>query len=374
MTFSLKSWNIPDPSIQALVLLTCSSSDHGTTELLALVVSATTASYESITLNNTNLGASGIGVNIYADHVDYRSSFLAPIMSQQDKFITQLTQIVICQLSEKMGNSGIRQSALNTLTEVVQRFIQEIGSTAASYANASSRTQCNYFDIELALAEVGYDISDLAQWENNSNPCPMPIDIGSLETSYSAASNNTDSESIKMRELQTSIAMNKRTRNGTVIFDSEKNILEILEKETGAHSAKRKKGKSSGGKKRLGMKHVPPHCPDYPDGMLYKHTPIYWKGAHHGVAQEEKGAEPAERKEDIDNFEKTRKILIAHSGIFSAFGNKDKHKKRKIAMLGIDVDQLPPAKRQKMSDKMENDADAQDDGVEILENKYVDIE
>ena len=293
-------------------------------------------------------------------------------MSQQDKFITQLTQIVICQLSEKLKISGIRQSALNTLTEVVQRFIQEIGSTAASYANASSRTQCNYFDIELALRDVGFSVNELAHWEIGSNPCPMAIDIGSLETSYSSSkqsksstSKETDTESIKLRELQRSIANNKRTRNGTVIFDSEKNIMEILEKHTGSGATTRKKKKSES--KAKGHRHinVPLFCPDFPSKMLWKQTSIFWKGRHH-----EHAADSDDKKtedEDIDNFEKTRKILIAHSGIFSSFENKNKHKKRKIAMLDIDVDQLPSTKRAKMNDKMEEE---EDDGIEILENKY----
>merc|ERR1712129_265122 len=113
------------------------------------------------------------------------------------------------------------------------------------------------------------------------------------------------------------------------------------------------------------MKHVPVYCPDYPDGLLYKHTPIYWKGSHQSA--ESGGPKSRDRKED--DFEKTRSVLIANSAIFSSLQNKDRHKKRKIAMLDIDVDRLP-TKRFKVSDKMEND---EEDGVEILENKYANM-
>eukprot|EP00483_Globobulimina_turgida_P013278 UN13302 len=163
-------------------------------------------------------------------------------MSQQKEFITKLTQIAVLQISEELNNNGMRESSLNTFTEVIQRFIQEIGSTASLFANASGRTECNYFDIELALKDVGYDIEELVSFENNSYPLQTPIDIETLEISkYSKQKHkaaNTESkenevldyEGIKIDELVQCITNNKYTHNGTVIFDSKKNILDILDK------------------------------------------------------------------------------------------------------------------------------------------------
>merc|ERR1719411_2575408 len=121
-----------------------------------------------------------------------------------------------------------------------------------------------------------------------------------------------DYDGIKMNELEESIANNECTRNGTVIFDSQKNILEILEKQTGTHSKyknKRKlKGKLKGTNKgRKRMKHIPEFCPSYPDNLLYQHTPIYYKGISH---HQNEGEDDEKIKDMInnheDNKEKTR--------------------------------------------------------------------
>ena len=328
-------------------------------------------------------------------------------MSQQEEFITKLTQIAVVQIAEDVGSDGIRQSALNTLSEVVQRFIQEIGSTAAAFANANGRTECNYFDIESSLNEIGFEIKDLVQFENGSYPLQTPIDIQSLEISNNKKNknkhnnNNNIYDGIQIDELEESIANNKFTKNGTVIFDSQKDILEILDRPSRSHSnyknkrkLKGEKGvKSKGGRR---MKHIPEFCPDYPNNLLYKHTPIYYKPlAHHyqddgdgnNIIDQTKQEQIEQKKQD--NFEKTRKCVINNSEIFSNHNdtdkdnknnNNNKNKKRKLSGLNeLLLKQARPNKRQKLNgnhngknkkkkinDKMENDDD--DSEHEIIEN------
>ena len=331
-------------------------------------------------------------------------------MSSQEEFITKLTKIAVLQISEDIGNEGgVRESSLNTLSEVIQRFIQEIGSMAASFATANGRTQCNYFDIESSLNEIGFDIQELVKFENNSYPLPSPIDIQNLEISNnhnhknknnnkpSSKDNDNDNyDGIKIHELQQSIANNEATRNGTIIIDKKSNILELLEC-NGTNKKKLKRGTKNDNKSkgRRRMKHIPPFCPDYPDNLLYKHTPIFYKPlAHHydhdgdNKIDESKSQQLEQRKQD--NFEKTRKCVINHSELFSGYksimnGNDDQSKgkgtKRKfdggsaslLPKIGKNKDG-PPNKRQKLnnqgvkrvkrSDKMEND----DDEDEIIEN------
>eukprot|EP00484_Ammonia_sp_Unknown_P030765 CAMPEP_0197053028 /NCGR_PEP_ID=MMETSP1384-20130603/27391_1 /TAXON_ID=29189 /ORGANISM="Ammonia sp." /LENGTH=337 /DNA_ID=CAMNT_0042485865 /DNA_START=32 /DNA_END=1045 /DNA_ORIENTATION=+ len=334
-------------------------------------------------------------------------------MSEEEEFVTKLTQIAVVQISEELGNDGIRESALNTLSEVTQRFIQEIGSMAASFATASGRTECNYFDIEAALNEIGYDIEELAKFENNSYPLQSAIDIENLEISnphshdshkHENSSKNEEQSSphkygidldgIKINELQQSIAKNECTRNGTVIFDSQKNILEILEKQTSSNSSnKRKKNKAGKSKSGKRMKHIPAFCPDYPDNLLYKHTPIYYKPmAHHYEHDDDEHMDTAKQKEieqrKLDNFEKTRQVVIDYARVFSAQSHENnkndgdrKHhqneKKRKLSGLqGVLLNNGPSKKRQKLNGehkkKVAKDEadDANDNGVEILQNPW----
>eukprot|EP01084_Bolivina_argentea_P013609 25548_1 len=313
-------------------------------------------------------------------------------MSQEEDFITKLTQIAILQISEELNNKGMRESSLNTFTEVIQRFIQEIGSTASSFANASGRTECNYFDIELALKDIGYDISELVEFENNSYPLQTPIDIENLQISKHSKQNNNKNtnntnnseyinyESIKIDELMDSITNNKYTHNGTIIFDSKKDIFEILHKQTGINNKnKRKKNKKLQSKTQRNkrMKHIPLYCPDYPDNLLYKNTPIYYKGIRHH--DDDNKSNEISKKIKEDNFEKTRNILIEHSNVFSSYENKNRINRNNKREIFVDMNRNnnnmePPIKKQKLNagnskninDKMEND----DDDDDIIDNPY----
>eukprot|EP01083_Nonionella_stella_P223114 795517_1 len=307
-------------------------------------------------------------------------------MSEQEAFITKLTQIAIVQISQELENEGVRESSLNTFTEVIQRFIQEIGSTASAFANASGRTECNYFDIEASLKEVGYDVEDLVKFENNSYPLQTPIDIESLQVTKHNVKSNGDSveqetedhERIKIEELAQSIANNQCTHNGTVIFDSQKNIFEILDAQSGSHAKSKRKPKNKTqktSKKGKKMKHIPAFCPDYPDNLLYKNTPIYYKGiSHHEESNSNKTKHKMNDKMKEDNFEKTRKVLIANSNIFSDNSYENKNK-RKLTTH----EHSNNRKRQKLnngyalkrSDKMENDQEDEDD--QIMDNPYANM-
>mmetsp|Transcript_47310 Transcript_47310/g.78505 ORF Transcript_47310/g.78505 Transcript_47310/m.78505 type:complete len:339 (-) Transcript_47310:81-1097(-) len=267
-------------------------------------------------------------------------------MSEQDAFITKLTQIAVLQISEELGNEGIRESVLRTLTEVTQRLIQEIGATASSFANASGRIQCNYFDVQSALHELDMDVEELVRFENHSLPLPCAVDIENLETDTPVAqasghnnggnaSSNNDLERDKHRELEQSISNNACTRNGTVLFDVNKNILEMLEKQTSSHSQyknKHKRKQSGGGVKHKGhkrLKHIPEYCPMYPDNLLLKHTAIYYKpmAHHHHDHEHEHGDEDVKHVDETqeleqnkqDNVSKTRQCVIDHSKIFSGY-------------------------------------------------------
>jgi len=306
------------------------------------------------------------------------------IMAHTDDFITRLTQIAVMQIFDELDNDGMRHSSLETFAEVVQRFIQEIGSTAASFANANGRTQCNYFDIVRAFEELDVDVQELKQFENSSYPLPAPIDIDSLQSAnhdamYNEDNNEMNNDALKRQKLQQSIENNELTQNGTVLFDSQQNIKQILGKQT-TNKKKTKKAKGAPNVRRKRMKHIPLYCPDYPDvALLQKNTPIWYKGTGH----QEDDTQSNEHKHNKSSFEKTRKCLIKNSNLFSSISqnrNKRKLNDDKSGIGNFFSNSLPPNKRQKLSnghskkqsDKMENDDDEHEgnEEMEIIPNPY----
>ncbi|RVW31432.1 Transcription initiation factor TFIID subunit 8 [Vitis vinifera] len=75
--------------------------------------------------------------------------------SQVDRDFPQaIAKIAVAQICESAGFQGFQQSALETLSEVVVRYIRELGKTAHTYANSACRTECNIFDIIQGLEDL----------------------------------------------------------------------------------------------------------------------------------------------------------------------------------------------------------------------------
>ncbi|KAA8547906.1 hypothetical protein F0562_004335 [Nyssa sinensis] len=75
--------------------------------------------------------------------------------SGTDDFAQAIAKIAVAQVCESVGFQSFQQSALNTLSDVAVRYICHIGKTANLYANFSSRTECNLFDIIQGLEDLG---------------------------------------------------------------------------------------------------------------------------------------------------------------------------------------------------------------------------
>lgn len=66
-----------------------------------------------------------------------------------------IARIAVAQICESSGFQGFQQFALDTLSAVAVRYIQDIGKTANLYANLACRTQCNVFDVIQGLEDLG---------------------------------------------------------------------------------------------------------------------------------------------------------------------------------------------------------------------------
>lgn len=71
-----------------------------------------------------------------------------------DAFGRSIAKIAVSQVCESSGFHGSRHSALDTLADVLIRYIRDLGSAAHLYANLSGRTTCNVFDIIQGLEDL----------------------------------------------------------------------------------------------------------------------------------------------------------------------------------------------------------------------------
>ena len=58
-----------------------------------------------------------------------------------------VARVVVAQTAESVGFEAVQQSAGDTLSELLIKYISEIGSATHSYAELAGRSECNVNDL-----------------------------------------------------------------------------------------------------------------------------------------------------------------------------------------------------------------------------------
>ncbi|CAI0426824.1 unnamed protein product [Linum tenue] len=78
-----------------------------------------------------------------------------PGRSKADDFGYAVARKAVAQVCEKVGFEGLKESALDALTDVTLRYLRDLGKTASSNANICGRTQCSIFDVVRGFEDIG---------------------------------------------------------------------------------------------------------------------------------------------------------------------------------------------------------------------------
>ncbi|KAL8117256.1 transcription initiation factor TFIID subunit 8-like [Apium graveolens] len=75
--------------------------------------------------------------------------------SRNEEFVEAIAKMAVAQVCESSGFQGFQQSALDTLSDIAIRYMNQIGKIAVSNANLSGRNECNVFDVLQGLEDLG---------------------------------------------------------------------------------------------------------------------------------------------------------------------------------------------------------------------------
>ncbi|KAL9237669.1 hypothetical protein vseg_012190 [Gypsophila vaccaria] len=75
-----------------------------------------------------------------------------------DDFGRNVAKIAVSQVCDCVGFDFVKQSALEALTNVAVRYINDLGKSASSYANLAGRSECNVFDVVKGLEDLSSNI------------------------------------------------------------------------------------------------------------------------------------------------------------------------------------------------------------------------
>ncbi|KAH8267252.1 hypothetical protein KR026_004265 [Drosophila bipectinata] len=87
----------------------------------------------------------------------------------------KLLNKVISQLLVDKGAGQASQQCLETLTQMLQALILEIGNSAHNFCELSGRTMPTVGDVTLALINMGISISSLDPYMRNEKHAPIPL-------------------------------------------------------------------------------------------------------------------------------------------------------------------------------------------------------
>lgn len=74
--------------------------------------------------------------------------------SNSYEFSHAAAKVAVAQVCESVGYEHFKDPALESLARFAVQYVLQIGKTATSFANLTGRSQCNVFDIALALEDL----------------------------------------------------------------------------------------------------------------------------------------------------------------------------------------------------------------------------
>jgi len=90
-----------------------------------------------------------------------------------DSFASDLSKIAVAQIASSFGFHASQQSAFSVLTDVLRKYIEEVGAEAAAFANHACRTEPNIEDVKRALEELNAPFMKLLLWNLDAEDVPQ---------------------------------------------------------------------------------------------------------------------------------------------------------------------------------------------------------
>eukprot|EP01094_Clydonella_sp_ATCC50884_P018865 TRINITY_DN3571_c0_g1_i2.p1 TRINITY_DN3571_c0_g1~~TRINITY_DN3571_c0_g1_i2.p1 ORF type:complete len:339 (-),score=74.16 TRINITY_DN3571_c0_g1_i2:303-1202(-) len=97
-----------------------------------------------------------------------------------EPFAHAVSRQVVAALCKEIGFSSAEERALELLTDVMEKYIEEIGHASHRYAEIATRTESNFVDVRAALGELDESISALMRFNERMPSVKLPTKIPSF--------------------------------------------------------------------------------------------------------------------------------------------------------------------------------------------------
>ncbi|ESQ53691.1 hypothetical protein EUTSA_v10025569mg [Eutrema salsugineum] len=176
---------------------------------------------------------------------DRRDPASSSSCSDSYEFSHAAAKVAVAQVCESVGYEHFKDPALETLAGFAVQYITQLGKTATFFANLTGRSQCNVFDIVLALDDLTGNVDERI----SSESCSAGRSVKLREIIDFV---NSSEEIPFLQPLpRFPVAVSDTSRNKMMI----PSFVEIGETPPG--------------------KHIPLWLPAFPDPHTYKETPMW---------------------------------------------------------------------------------------------------
>ncbi|XP_076897350.1 transcription initiation factor TFIID subunit 8-like [Bidens hawaiensis] len=158
-----------------------------------------------------------------------------------DEFGRSIAKVAVGQICERVGFHSSNDSALEALSDIVIRYIKDLGKTAKFYANVANRTECNVFDIIQSLEDLGSSVG----FPGGSEPCTSLLGSGAVK------------EIMEYAEVIEEVPFAQPVASFPVVRDRKLTPSFVQMGETPE------------------FKHVPEWLPAFPDPHTYIYSPVW---------------------------------------------------------------------------------------------------
>lgn len=90
-----------------------------------------------------------------------------------DDYARAAARVAAAQLAEAAGFDCAKRSSLEVLSDLLLRYIQELGSSSHAYAELAGRAESNALDVTVALKDLGVSIADLQEYVELQEDIPF---------------------------------------------------------------------------------------------------------------------------------------------------------------------------------------------------------
>jgi len=90
-----------------------------------------------------------------------------------DNFTRELSKVIVAQICKETGFQSIQECALETLCDVLQKYMEEIGYRSHWKSELACRTESNFHDARAVLKEMGVSLDDLYTFAALSDEIPF---------------------------------------------------------------------------------------------------------------------------------------------------------------------------------------------------------